>query len=334
MTTLLEIVNEVDNRADGRDFGDLQRYRTAARGLKRQHRRVFGGVRNEDWTFHRGGREELQFNLGFEYDNDLGGLRYGVAFSLEPSRTMPNVDLLLPKLARFNDYLRQNPDEFSDLWMWEFAPERTAPHRPAQIETHLARSGVFIFLGNACDAESPDFDAIMDTLDRLMPLYRFVETGDPLASIAKPIASAFRPGCPPRSIRTFTNLAERLLDVSLRHNALQMQLYSDLVADYGEHCVGVEQPAPGGGGRIDVLVQDDSLRIVFEIKTATTARGCIREAVGQLLDYGCWPGGSKVDRLIVVGEPSIMPDEALYLSELNRRFPLPIAYRSVTLADV
>ena len=334
MATLQEIATEVDQRAIGRPIGEMQAFRTAIHGLKRQNREVFGSVRNEDWTFHRGGRGELQFNLGFEHDNEKGGLRYGLAFSFETSRSLPSIDPLLLKLAYFNDYLRQNPEEFSDLWMWEFALKRGAVHRPVPIEKQFARPGVFVFMGDAGNPETPDYDAIMDTLDRLMPLYRFVEAGSPVAPFVSPTPTlSLRPGCPARPLHASASLAERLLDINLRHNALQTQLHKELVAEYGYDHVGVEQPAPGSGGRIDVLVEKGSLRIVFEIKTAMTARGCIREAMGQLLDYGCWPGGKATSRLVVVGEPKLTPPETAFLAEINRSFPRSIEYRSVVPAE-
>ena len=334
MADLQEIVAEVDRRASGRPLGEMQAFRTVTRGLKRQNRQVFGGIRHEHWTFHRGGRDELQFNLGFEDDNEKGAFRFGVAFSLEPSRSLPSIDPLLRKIGLFNDYLRQNPEDFADLWMWEFAPKRGAVHRPVPIEERFARLGSFIFLGGAGNPEAPNYDVVMDTLDRLMPIYRFVERGVPnaipLSTTAWP---ALRPGCPPKPVHATATLAERLLNINLRHNALQTQLYQELVDEHGEAHVGVEQPAPGSGGRIDVLVETDVRRIVYEIKTALTARGCIREAMGQLLDYGCWPGSRPTDQLVVVGEPKLEPDEEAFLHEINLRFPRPIAYRSVALAE-
>ena len=334
MATLQEIVAKVDRLADTRPLGKMQAFRTTTKGMKRTNRYVFGSLKNDNWTFHRGGREELQFNIGLEEDNERGRLRYGVAFSLEPSRTLPSIDPLLPKVARFNDYLRQNLEDFSDLWMWEYAPDLRTPHRPSPIEKQFARPKVFVFLGGTGDPETPNYDAIMDTLDRLMPLYRYVEAGT--AELIMPLEEAFparRPGCPERVLHATTTLAERLLDVNLRHNALQTQLHRELVAEFGYEHVFVEQPAPGNGGRIDVLVEKGSLRIIYEIKTASSARGCIREAMGQLLDYGCWPDSQPTGSLVVVGEPELKPVETIYLANLNQSFPRPIEYRTVALAE-
>lgn len=114
---------------------------------------------------------------------------------------------------------------------------------------------------------------------------------------------------------------------------MQTQLHRELVAEHGYDHVFVEQQAPGNGGRVDVLVEKGSLRIIYEIKTASSARGCIREAMGQLLDYGCWPSGQAAERLVVVGEPDLQAFEARYLAMLNKNFPRPLEYRSVRLAE-
>jgi hypothetical protein len=69
--------------------------------------------------------------------------------------------------------------------------------------------------------------------------------------------------------------------------------------------------------------------MLYEIKTAATARGCIRDALGQLLDYGFWPDTPATTHLYVVGEPPLDAITARYLTKLNTCFPAPIAYRQI-----
>lgn len=332
MATLQEIASEVDRRAIGRPIGSLQDMRKATRGLRRKPAdRVFGSARDEDWTFHIGGREELQFNLGFEEQFDEGDFRFGVAFSFETSRSLPTIDPLIPKVARFNDYLRENAEDFAGLWMWHHAAGLPKDlRRPSPIDHELVRPGVFVFLGGLGDRNAPDYDRVLDTLDELLPLYRFVEAADALLEESEPSELPLRLGCPPRPARTTAILAERLLSVELRHNELQRQLYEELVREFGYQHVAVEREAPGGG-KIDAIVLTERLRILFEIKTASTARGCIREALGQLVDYACWPGGPAVNGIVIVGSSPITPATAAYLDRLNERFPVPLSYRDVML---
>lgn len=338
MATLQEIVDEVNRRAVGRRIGDLQDWRKANRGLGRKAGlHVFGAVRGSDdgpYAFHIGGRSELQFNMGIEKPIGGADLRFGVAFSFEPSQSLPDVEPLRPKVALFNEYLRSNAERFATLWMWHHPPDGNGviPARPAPIGADLVRRGVFVFLGALGHSATPDYGVILDTLDGLLPLYRFVESGGGRAGevAASWVEPPLRLRPPSRTGWTAATTAARTLDVELRHRALQAKLCAELAAEFGDGCVGGEHPAPGGG-TIDVIVRTDAARILFEIKTASTARGCIREALGQVLDYACWPGGPPVDRVVVVGAEAPTAAEAAYLARLNQRFPVPLEYRHVTL---
>ncbi|MBL6082294.1 hypothetical protein JMJ56_30420 [Belnapia sp. T18] len=337
MAALQDIIDEVNRRAVGRPIGALQDWRKENRGLGRKaSHRVFGSIRTGDYAFHFGGREELQFNIGIETLIEEGDLRYGVAFSFEPSQSLPDIAPLVPKVALFNEYLRTNPAEFDGLGMWHhpLGTDRIMPGHPAPIKGALVRRGVFVFLGALGRSAEPDYNTMLDTLDRLLPLYRFVESGDGKRSSAteawtEPLLQLRHH--PPKRWTT-ANMVERTLDVDLRHNALQRRLCEELVRQYGEGRIGEEHPMPDGG-RIDVVVDADEGRILFEIKTACTARGCIREAMGQVLDYACWPNGPRVSRVVVVGSPAPTPSETAYIGHLNQSFPLPLAYRRVVLED-
>lgn len=331
---LQEIITEVNRRAAGRPIGELQDLRKALKGLfRKSSHKIFGHAREGEWTHHIGGRDELQFNLGFETPLDAGDFRFGVAFSLETSQALPTIEPLIPKIARFNDYLRGNTEEFAGLWMWHYeSGNRGALTRPIPIDHGLVRPGVFIFLGALGDKSSPNYEIVLDTLDRLLPLYRFVEANDAARRHPALLDPPIRPGCRARPVRTWASLAEKTLAVELRHNVLQTRLYHELVKEFGYEHVAVEHPA-SSGGRIDVVVRTETTRFLYEIKTASSARDCIREALGQLLDYACWPGGPTVDRVVVVGEPQVTPDVEDFLRTLNQNFPIPLEYRRVALED-
>lgn len=69
----------------------------------------------------------------------------------------------------------------------------------------------------------------------------------------------------------------------------------------------------------------------YEIKTAQSPRACIREAIGQLLEYSLWPGSQKAVRMIVAGESELDADGAAYLESLREQFDLPIHYEQITV---
>jgi hypothetical protein len=64
----------------------------------------------------------------------------------------------------------------------------------------------------------------------------------------------------------------------------------------------------------------------FEIKTALTVKSCIREAMGQLLEYGHYANQNLAKKLVVVGDAKPSCDDALYLKNLRDRYQLPVFY--------
>lgn len=86
------------------------------------------------------------------------------------------------------------------------------------------------------------------------------------------------------------------------------------------------------GTLIDVALRiADGQYWYYEIKTASSPRACLREALGQILEYSFWPGAQEESRLIVCGERALDADGAAYLTQLQTRFNLPIAYEQITV---
>lgn len=331
------IVMEVDRRASNFEIGKLQSIRKQMKGLLRQASLVFGSANKPNWAFHYGGREELQFNLGIEDTVHGEQLRHGVAFSFQPSRSMPDITELLPRVARFNEYLRAHPEDFGAFEMWHYTNAgsrkgRSANYRPIPIEPILTKNDTFIFMGGLESVAAPNFDVILADFDRLLPLYEYVEGGQS-ASVRKiadePIL--FKAGCSVKADWTSASYAARTLDVNLRHAAIQSALYRELIMEHGEGNVGAENICLSGG-RVDMYVKKEKLRYIYEIKTAQTARSCIREALGQLLDYCCWHPRSIITEAFVVGEPKPTAEDLSYLQRLNDSFPVKLSYRSILLA--
>src|SRR5262249_48022102 len=149
--------------------------------------------------------------------------------------------------------------------------------------------------------------------DRLLPLYRYVESRGATAPVPLPKAGfSFKAGASKKVKRGKATLPEQELDLDLRHNVLQEALYQRLVMKHGKDNVRTEQPS-GVGTLIDVVVKLKDEYWFYEIKTALTPRACLREAIGQLLEYGFWPGAQEPTRFIVVGEPAIDKDGQNYL---------------------
>jgi len=325
---LTSIAVEINQRAETHWFGKLQEIRAELKGTRYRSRQIFTAqtiFEEKDFAFHYGGRTELQFNIGFEPEKQF---RYGVAFSLEASRSLPEPEkVLVRKAQRFNEFMRIYPDQFSDMSMWCWDKNQRSPNFvPSQINADLMTRGMFIFLGKIQPVMDLNYDLILEDFDRLLPLYKFVEGAAlfPEASITARSKFQFRPGCRVRAAKTIVSLAERQLNISLRHNEIQMALHKHLCSIYGENHVGVERES--FDGKIDVVVRKDNKFWFYEIKTAMSARACIREGLAQLLEYSFWPGAQVAEKLIIVGEPPLDEQTKEYLVTLRQKFALPLEY--------
>ena len=309
-------------------IGGLAELRARLKGRARLPRDLFPKSTVFDtYAFHYGGRKELQFNVGL----DNGELRHGVAFSLETNQTLPKIDVLIPKIGRFNNFMELYAEKYADMRIWYYDGDTSSGYfMPASIPAVWVQEGVFIFLGRRQKVTEVDYDLLLDDLDRLLPLYRHVEGKGDASGVFQSGSFRFLPGFK-RKVSTATmTRTQKDLDMMLRHNILQEKLYQKLAKKHGRNNVSVEQ-ASGVGTSIDLVVRHGDEFWFYEIKTADSPRACLRQAVGQLLEYAFWPGAHPANRLVVVGENAPDAESTKYLETLKRRFRLPIAYEHLAL---
>jgi hypothetical protein len=327
------IANKLNRLAPTHSIGKLQEIRTQLKKLNRRPGdKVFSTQTTFDhWAFHHGGRTELQFNIGYADGDTNDDLRHGVAFSFELSQTLKSIDVLVPKVKFFNDFMELNADEFSDMRMYHYDDGRSVDSPPGPIPSGLVKEGVFVFLGNRQAAKRIDYERILDDFDRLLPLFRYVESRGVTAPVPHPKTGFnFKAGASKKVTTAKATFSEKQLDLDLRHNLLQEKLSQQLTSKYGKDNVRKEQPS-GVGTLIDIVVKVKEDYWFYEIKTALTPRACLREAIGQLLEYALWPGAQEPTRFIVVGETAIDKDGQEYLSRLKSRFSLPIEYEAIAI---
>lgn len=330
-------VNELNDAAHSHPIGALQEIRAELHGKQKAGHKIFSSQTTDDeWAFHHGGRPELQFNISTD---GSGGkmFRSGVAFSFETSQNLPDIDVLRPKVGWFNDFLLSNPGLYGDMRMWHWRKEkgqnmRSSDSPPGIIPSELVKEGIFVFLGKLRPVESLNPEIVLTDLDRLLPLYKYVESNGRTNPLPNPTGKKFefRSGRDLKLTATKASHAQRELDVDLRHNLLQEELVCRLVAKYGSENVCREVPT-GNGNSIDAAVRQKDGYWFYEIKTLQTPRACIREAIGQLLEYSFWPGSQEANRLIIVGE--IAPDQETldFCRLLKQRFQLPIEYEQIVI---
>lgn len=328
---IAEAAERINELSDQHSIGKLQILRQELRGRQPRTFKIFSAATIfEDYAFHDGGRHELQFNIGIEKLGEEDVFRYGVAFSLEPSRSHTDVSELFPKIDRFNYYMRTDCTAFPGyrLWCWSQSG-RSPDHYPRPFEPEEIRWGNFLFFGKWVSIEAVDFNIILNDLDALLPLYVFVEKGDYMLAPGER-GHQFRPGCTVKKPYTSASPAGHEYDVALRHNVLQLSLYSALCKEYGTKNVATEFTIEAGG-RVDAATRYKGRMAFFEIKVAPSARSALRESLGQLLEYAHWPDTTRANELVVVGEAPATADTIQYLKYLRLKFGLKVFYRQLDI---
>ena len=117
--------------------------------------------------------------------------------------------------------------------------------------------------------------------------------------------------------------------LSSMHAHIQDALYEQLVTEHGAENVGTEQLCCGNS--IDVVVKKGDLYSLYEIKTSHSAKRCIREALGQLLEYAHFAIHSRgrICNLVIVSPYCPSKSDEEYLAELKKQYNLPLEYKQV-----
>ncbi len=123
-----------------------------------------------------------------------------------------------------------------------------------------------------------------------------------------------------RSEKQRKRAAQQATTVDPQHVRLQNKLYDSLGTRHGNDAVRYEQDY------VDLQVVGQDGCTFHEIKTDSSAKKCIRNALGQILEYSSYPAEQRARKLVVVGDaPTIKYDRA-YLKHLRKRYSLPIHY--------
>lgn len=86
---------------------------------------------------------------------------------------------------------------------------------------------------------------------------------------------------------------------------------------------------------VDITLWKGRSKILLEIKTAPVARACIREALGQLLEYNHHgaPRLTKAHELVILGPASPTQKDIDYIRTLRAIYKLPVVYAKYDFAD-
>lgn len=169
-----EIAEEINQEAWKFKMGHFQEIRTRIKDLKRQPgNRIFTEQTIfSDYAFHYGGRKEIQYNIGMEVE----GLRYGLAFSIDTSISLPDVSVLYPKIDKLNNLYEMDKSMFSGYKFWYFHGIRSDIMEMQRIPEELKRPKTFIFFGKLVDMKNINIIEILKEFDKMLDIYIKVET--------------------------------------------------------------------------------------------------------------------------------------------------------------
>ena len=125
---------------------------------------------------------------------------------------------------------------------------------------------------------------------------------------------------PKRSEHDQSRKAIASTTVDPRHIKIQNRLFKTLESKYGKNVVQYEHDY------VDLKISTPECTTFIEIKTDGTARKCIRQAIGQVIEYSYYPNTNRATEMLVVGEHAPTENDRTYLIHLRKTFGMPIYY--------
>lgn len=312
----------------------------------RERKKFFRIMSNDSqYIIQYNGRKYPQYNIALED----GRLRYGIAISFQESMSMPHAiesETLRRAFCRLGEYTEDNMDVFADckFYYWTLQNNTTIIENSDRLYAKALEKNAFIFFGSMIEYEKTNgvtWKNILDMLEKLRPLYLYMVNPKELQAPAKTSPTSSKnqisgmgrgvPNTAPVTITVsdHTTISERL------HARIQARLIDMLKEKYPSCRVEAEVPLTDNRS-IDVVMwpdpNDNDKRTYYEIKTGMDIRSCIRQAIGQLLEYKLWNTSSfEGVNLCIVSRFSETKDSEEYLGKLNALFGLGVNYMQVPI---
>ena len=84
-----------------------------------------------------------------------------------------------------------------------------------------------------------------------------------------------------------------------------------------------------GKKKIDLVVKHQDSYDLYEVKTNQDVRICIREAIGQIIDYAFFECNDRIEKMFIIGQNQISKEAVEYLENIRLKHNLPIYYQSI-----
>ncbi|PVY42337.1 hypothetical protein [Pontibacter virosus] len=176
------------------------------------------------------------------------------------------------------------------------------------------------------DPKNPLYKVKRYTFLNNSPKYQAPQVLKPF-EFQKPTEAEVRSDNTDPNYSTLSKRAPRTVEIELYHKKISNYLSTHLRSVYGKKNVKAEHPAGTGSNRIDIVVQDNSDLIFYEIKTYSSIKACIREAIGQILEYSYFPNKALAKELIIVSQHEADEPIKDYMSHLRNKFDIPLYYQ-------
>ncbi len=119
---------------------------------------------------------------------------------------------------------------------------------------------------------------------------------------------------------------QKVVQCAQLHNHIQNILLVYLRDKYPSDKIELET-GTGYGTNIDLIRESLEGRTIFyKVKTYPSAKSCIREALGQLLEYAYYPDRKMADELVIVSQAPVQQAERDYINHLRREFAMSVSY--------
>jgi hypothetical protein len=122
----------------------------------------------------------------------------------------------------------------------------------------------------------------------------------------------------------FRSVARSYL-VEQKHNKLQESLHAELVKEFGQENVRLEEDF------VDIKLTQPEYITFYEVKSSSYALACVREAIGQLLFYSIRDEDPRPKRLVVIGQYPPTPSEEEFIKKLKNELRVSLSYQHVSL---
>ncbi len=109
------------------------------------------------------------------------------------------------------------------------------------------------------------------------------------------------------------------------HNKIQNKLRNMLIAEYGESCVASEK------NYVDLTLTYNDTITLYEVKSDAYAAVCIRQALGQIIQYAHRLDPAKKVKLYIVGQYPLKDNEKPYLDYIQKNFKVDLNYMNIDL---